>query len=257
MTPQTFTGYNSTTGQPFDYILPKKDAAKALDKDVVSFVTGQDPNTFTVGAKPLTKEYVAPENGNMVGTFVPGMEPKGSITSDTWTRQEKLKADERAAKAGERQDAKLGLAIEAGNRAAAASGRAAGEVADIRREGAKEKAMTNFRQTLAETYNVKKYPDGTLDLSSLDENKRKQFSDALDKGLGLIDEGKAKNSGQAFRAVKDDLEKPTPKQEPANGGLPAGAKLGDETTVKTKDGKSVKARKVLDASGKVIGYSPL
>jgi len=264
--PQVHTGYDSTTGKPFDYVMPKKDAAAAQNKDVVSFITERDPNTFTLGKAPQVKEYVDPKTGKSVGNFVPGMNQPEFVTKDDFERNRQIEADSRAVRNQERSDRnqermdeRLRLAQEAGDRANARMGQVSDELRQGRRQAQIEKSQMNFKSTLAETYNVKKYPDGSLDMSDMDVNKKKQFMEALDKGMNGLDTGEYKNAGQAFRGVKGDLDKPAPKGDDAQpGGLPKGAKLSsDVTEVKTKDGKTVKAKKVLDANGKLLGYQPV
>jgi hypothetical protein len=277
--------YDKATGSESPFWFKRADVDKVKDPNFIAESTGRDPSTFTMDKPAKIFDYVDPETGVSIGTFVPGMQPRGVITSQDFQRNRQLDMDERAIKAQERANEALEISkknTEISEKRLGISERNAAETARHNRvqeakSAKKDSAEADTKRVSLEQNRLKGYlvtqyggrtlADGSLDLSSLDEPKRQKFTQEFDIGSEMLETGKAKTWGEAVRKIHKQELMPKSESGPditgARGGdkppaLPKGAKVDSTVqTIQLKDGRKVRAKKVLDASGKPIGWQPV
>jgi hypothetical protein len=259
------TVYSKTTGAETPFYFHQKDAGKIGDPAFVAGITGLPAESFSLSKPPAVHEFVD-GTGKSVGTFVSGMQPDGTMSSEDWTRKRQDAADNRASQHQTDQEKHqadtdthmLNMEKVAQQNANTASRRE--QQSEKNANGDKESKRISTEQTRLQKYLVTQYggkvlQDGSLDLSSLDEPKRKEFTEKFDQGSKLLEDGKVKTYGAAVRQLNSNSAKPAGKGAAVpDSGLPAGTKLGPVTSM-TKDKKKV--QEVLDSSGKRIGWQPI
>lgn len=204
--------YSPVTGAETPFWAHQNQVDQLKNPKFISEITGLDEGSFSLTKPTKVLEYLDPSSGNAIGTFVPGMQPKGTISTDDYQRDRQQKADirsenqfaiteqnmitnDRRATETERHNSQME------NLAASRESRQGFDNSTDKAEKQKSIEITRLQKYLVIKYGGRVLTDGSLDLSSLDEPRRQKFIAEFDAGSALINDGTAINFGAAIREL--------------------------------------------------------
>lgn len=204
--------YSPVTGAETPFWVHQSQVKNLKDPKFISEITGLPEDSFSLTKPVKTHDYIDPASGNSVGTFVPGMQPAGTISAEDFKRD----IDIRSATRQDNQFAVSEQNMMINQRRLDETERANQERERLaaRREARqgsidnsdKELKRVSIEQTRLYKHIATKHggviqPDGSIDISKVAGPSKEQIEEEFGLGSQMLEDGTVKVWGQAVREL--------------------------------------------------------